>query len=341
MRYLGLDPEKFLVWYQLDEKFRELYGCLIADIDWKQFNWKKALSYASYNSVSYEFCKKILEEDVVIDKDDLLIIRSVIKNVESKLQKLKNTLHMIKELLNGKVNFYIIKTRGDVPTADVDVLLENKRDYELAFNLALNRGYKCVREEPFKGWIGIKNCIKIELHVGISWFGMRVFDNEFIFKNPRKVKIMHLEFSTLGEEAEFGLALAHWILDIHPLLLSGLGGYVSRIERVHRWDEIMHQAEKYGWAKQLIYHLSILQKLCEYIYFYQLPLPIEPLNVRVKPNFPFWPPLWSKIPFLIRKIIQDNSKATKALEMIQLLLRRYAWTRLCFYKKGIVAKWLS
>lgn len=328
MKLSWLTPEEFIVWYLIDEKFRKLHGPLVMDINWKRFNWRKMFRYAERNFVLYQLCKKICRTkidyiDEVIRKRSCLIM----KQGNYELQKMRMTLATIKTLWDGKVNYYIIKTRTDTPSYDVDVLFESKKEYELAISIARNNGYKFIREEPFKGWIDINNGIKIELHHGISWFGMKALDTEFITAKPKKVKLMDLEFQTINEEAEFVLGIAHQVLDVQPTGLGGFSKLVSALE-ARRWERVISQAEKHNWVDQLTYYLSVIGKLCEYIYFYRPSLPVEPVNVKVRPRFPFWIPLYKKVFFMMKKVISDNEGIMSKLNMLQLSLRRYLWGRL-------------
>jgi hypothetical protein len=254
----------------------------------------------------------------------------IVKKGERDLDRLRKTLKVIKALWDSKISYYIIKTRDDSPTCDVDVLFLDLEDYESAIDLALSAGYRFIQEEPFKGWIGIKDGIKIELHRGVSWFGMKALDNEFIGREARKVDLMGEKFQSICEDAEFALDLVHWIMDIQPLTIDGFSRMTSRIEKKHVWTEILDQAEKYGWRKQLLFHISCLNKLYEYVYSSRLNVPIKLFDVHIRPQFPFFIPSWTKGCFLMEKILRDNSGFGIRVKMLQLGLRRYLWTRLIY-----------
>lgn len=326
---LKLDSEKAFVWYLTDKKFNELHESLTEEIDWEQFRWEKALTYARRNRVLYRFCQEALEKwRNHIDDGVFCKLNSVLRKGEGDLTRLRNTLTVIKDLWDGKVNYYIIKTRDDAPTCDADVLFMNVEDYESAVDFARNGSYNFIREEPFKGWIHVENGIKIELHHGISWFGMQALDDNFIACNPRSVKLMGQMFQTLNEEAEFASDLAHLILDIQPLTLDGFSRLISNIEKKQLWNETMFQADKYGWAKQLKYYLSALNGLCENVYSCRLEVPIKLSRVSLTPSFPFWIPIHVKIPFLMKKVLHDNIGSVQRLKMLQLAIRRYVWSRM-------------
>ncbi len=327
-RLLKLDPETTFVWYLTDERFRELHKSLIEEIDWKRFRWKNALAYANRNRVLYKVCQESLRKlRNNIDENTFQALNFVVRKGNRDLKRLLKTLTVISDLWSGKIDYFIIKTRDDAPTCDADVLYMNVVDYESAIDIARASGYNFIREEPFKGWIGVEDGIKIELHHGISWFGMKALDDAFMISNPRKVKLMDILFQTINEEAEFALDLTHWILDIQPLTLDGFHRLILKAERMHAWKEIINQAEKYEWIKQLEYHLSILSKLSEYIYSSKIDLPLKHVNVRMKPCFPFVVSSHAKIPFLMKKTLRDNIGFSR-LKMLQLALRRYAWTRM-------------
>jgi len=235
---------------------------------------------------------------------------------------------VIKNLWDGQIEYYVIKTRDDRPTGDADVLFINKKDYESAICLARRAGYRFIREEPFKGWVDVNDGVKIELHHDLSWFGMKALDKDFVARKPRKVELMNLVFPTINMEAELALELAHWIVDIQALGPVNFSLLVSNIEGDHVWNEILYQAKKYGWARQLTYHLSVLNELCEYIYSYKFELPMKLPTVKIRPSFPFWTPICMKIPFLVRKVLHDNEGFIEKSKMLQLALRRYMWGRM-------------
>ncbi len=185
-----------------------------------------------------------------------------------------------------------------------------------------------AREESFKDWIGVENGVKVELHCSISWFGLNVLDNNFVVADPRSIRLMGQAFQTIKEEAEFALDMAHWIFDIQPLAMDGFSSLVLDIERGIAWQGIFHQAERYRWVNQLEYHLLTLNKLFEYAYSSGLDIQLKPTNIRVNFGFPFWAPLLNRIPFLVSRIIYDNSGFTKRIKMLQLSLRHYAWNRI-------------
>jgi hypothetical protein len=324
---IGLEPA--FVWYFSDSRFARLYKSLPATIDWRKFRWGRALNYAQQNRVLYTFCLKCLKECAdYVDSNTLHQMNFIVSKGKSDLRRLRNTLAIVKDLWDEKVDYYVVKTRDDVATSDVDVMCKNHEDYEKAINIAHSHNYRFVREEPFKGWLGVEDGLKLELHHGISWFGMDVFDDHFLYRYPRVVRLMNLSFRTIGRTAEFALDLAHWVLDIQPLALNGFSKMIQAIEDVDSWEEVLDQAERFGWTSQLEYHLSALNRLCEYIYCQRLNLPIKLKNVQINPSMPFHIPAWSKIPFLMGKILRDNCCFTTRLNMLQLGLRRYAWTRL-------------
>lgn len=326
---LKFSLEEAFVWYVVDERFRRRHESLIAGIDWERFKWNKAVSYANKNRVSYKFCQEVLENwKSFIDEKSLAQLNHIAIRGEYDLKRLQKTLKAIKDLWDGRINYYIIKTRDDSPTYDVDVLFMKAEDYESAIRLACTSGYNFRREEPLKGWIEVKDGIKIELHNGISWFGMKVLDDSFLFSNPKKIKLMDQLFQTLNKEAEFTLDLAHWVMDIQPLTINGFLKLVLSAERTTSWEEILIQAEKYEWIEQLRFHLSALNKLCEFIYSFRLSSPIKLFDVKVGPRFPFTIPLYIKVPFLMKKSIHDNIGYAQKVKMLQLALRRYAWTRI-------------
>ena len=323
-------PEMFFVWCLTDQRFRQIYDFRCTNVDFDQFDWKKMVAYAGRSrTLLYKFSQEALQigKDHV-DDTTLHIIESVIKRGNQNLKRLLKTLIVIKNLWDGQLEYYVIKTRDDRPTGDADALFIDKTDYESAISLARRAGYRFIREEPFKGWIDVNGGVKIELHHGVSWFGMKALDKDFVASNPRKVKLMNFVFPTINMEAELALELVHWIIDIQGLGPANFSSLVSIVEGDHAWKEILYQAKKYCWSSHLTYHLSVLNELCEYIYSYKFELPLKLPKVKIRPSFPFWTPMHIKIPFLVRKIFQDNNGFIKKSNMLQLALRRYMWTRM-------------
>jgi hypothetical protein len=320
---------EFLVWYLVDKEFKRISDLRGMSVDWERANWKEALSYASGSrTVLFKFCQEALASNSPLEPGLVSKFESIVRTGLSSLQLLQRTLITIKDLWDGKVDYYVIKTRDDRPTGDADVLFTATEKYESAIDVAVKRGYKFVREEPFKGWIPVKDGVKIELHNGLSWFGMKALDDDFVSSNRKETRIMNIEFQTITGESELGLELAHWIIDIQPLGPAGFINLVSVVEANQNWERILSQARKYRWLKQLVYHLSILDMLCRHVYLCKLKIPIELSKVKLKPAFPFWTPLRIKIPFLMDKVLRDNEGTGEKMKMLQLSLRRYAWGRL-------------
>lgn len=324
------DSEVFFVWCLVDRKFREIHSFRCEDINLEQVNWEKVLLYTRNSpTLLYKFSREALEIGRGhIDNITLQIMKSVVSRGDQNLKRLRRTLMAIKDLWDGRVKYYIIKTRDDRPTGDVDILFTDESDYESAITIACHAGYRFIREEPFKGWIAVKDGVKIELHHGISWFGMKALDKDFVGTDPRRVKLMNFVFPTINERAELALELSHWILDIQTLGSVGFSNLISIVEKDCEWGEIIHQAEKYGWTKQLAYHLSVLNELCKHVYSYELQLPIKLPKVLIRPCFPVWTPIHIKVPFMVRKILRDNNGLVQRMNMLQLALRRYAWARM-------------
>lgn len=326
---LALDSELFIVWYLTDTKFKEKCDLRDQGIDWDRIDWNKAILEAKRSrTLLYKFSNAALETRHNIDKDSLQVLESVVKKGNYNLKRLKRTLETIKDLWQGKVEYFIVKTRDDRPTGDADVLFMRKADYETAINIAIDSGYRFMREEPFKGWVGVKEGVKIELHHNLTWFGMKALDKELIMRRPRQLTLMNLIFQTINEEAELGLELAHWIMDIQALGQVGFSNLVSIVEKDHSWQEIFSQARKYHWERQLVYHLGVLNEFCKYVYSSSLRLPVKLPRIWLRPRFPFETPVHIKIPFLTRKILKDNEGFSQRFNMLQLALRRYAWTRM-------------
>lgn len=326
---LRLSLEEAFVWFLVDNQFRELHGSLLEKIDWKRFHFNKALSYAIKNRVLYKFSQTMLQNlRDIIDEKTLQKLNLIVKNGAYDMEKLRNTLNVIKSLWDERVNYFVIKTRDDAPTCDVDVLFMGYEDFKFAIRLACTNGYRFRYEEPFKGWFSVPNGVKVELHWGVSWFGMKVFDDGYLFPDPKKVKLMGQSFWTLNDKAALSLDLAHWIMDVQPLTINVFSILVSKIEENNALIDLLFQAKKYGWQKQLKFHISCLNKLVEYVYSRQLDLPVKFQDVRIRPHFPFFTPLWFKLPFFIKKILYDNAGFALKLNMLQLGMRRYAWSRL-------------
>ena len=323
-------PEMFFVWCLTDKRFRQIYDFRCTNIALDQFDWKKMVAYAGRSrTLLYKFSQEALRiGEGHIDDSTLHIIESVIKRGNQDLKRLLKTLIVIKNLWDGQIEYYVIKTRDDRPTGDADVLFINKMDYESAICLARRAGYRFIREEPFKGWIDVNDGVKIELHHDVSWFGMKALDKDFVARSLRKVKLMNLVFPTINMEAELALELAHWVLDIQALGSIGFSNLVSVVEKSSSLEEILHQAKKFGWINQLTYHLSVLNELCENVYSYRLEVPVKLSRVNLTPSFPFRIPIHVKIPFLMKKILHDNIGSVQRLKMLQLAIRRYVWSRM-------------
>lgn len=325
----GEDPHsgKFLVWYLTDKMFRRSFAIRCKNLDWKDADWKGAFSYARRTRVVlFKFCQEALRTNKdSLDNELIALFESVVRQGKENLESLRKTLLTIKELWDGKVSYYIIKTRDDRPTGDADVLFSEKTDYESAIDIAKRNSFRFNREEPFKGWIPVDGGVKIELHRGISWFGTRVFDNDFLLDSPRTIKLMDRSFKTLGTNAEMGVELIHWMLDVQPLGAMNFSNLIELIERKPSWDAIASQAHKHHWIEELYYHLSVISELCAYTYCYYPELPIKPRKVWINPSFPFWVSFHVKLAFLMRKVLQDNEGSKERLRMLELALRRYGW----------------
>lgn len=324
------DPELCFIWTLIDKRFRDFRGFQTTEFSSGQLDWRKIMAYARISrGVLYKFGQEVIKMELAsIDFQTIQSLQLEIEKGNQNLMRLCRTLKTIKNLWDGQVDYYLIKTRDDRPTGDADVLFLTKNDYEAAISIALQHDYKFVREEPFKGWVEVKDGVKIELHHGLSWFGMKVLDSDFVGSKTRNVELMNLAFRTISGKAELALELAHWILDIQPLGPMGFSNLVSVIETNDSWTDVLHQAETYGWADQLSYHLSILNMLCTYVYHSQLDLPVTLCNPRIEPSFPFWNPFYIKIPFFANKVLHDNEGFFQKLNMLQLALRRYVWTRI-------------
>lgn len=317
--------EEKLVWYYVDQDFRQVWKYNLNKIKHlNEYDWKSIFYYAFLNRVLYYFCEQILSDNQIIERQVPNIVYKIIEKGKKHMHRIHRTLQIIKDVWEDSVDYYLIKTAEPLPihTYDIDVLFVDQAEYKQAIRMMQNKGFIYRRDEPYKGSILIKGGIKIELHLGISWFGMRFLDNEIFHINPRKVRLMDLEFKVPSSEAELAINLAHMIFDVHPLTIRDFIVIKSLTLGISDWGLIIQQARKYKWYQALLYYLSIIKALYRQLYRRELCLPIKTINVRVKPIFPYWYPLGMRIKFVSQK--------TSNIKTFAYLLVRYTYERIHF-----------
>ncbi len=330
---LRFNSEMCFLWAITDKRFSQFRNLDIKKVAWQELNWNELIGLAHISrGLMYRFSKEVLKfgQDQ-IEHAFLQKLQLAARQGDQNLIRLEKTLATMKMLWDGKVDYFVIKTRDDRPTGDADVLFTDKKDYELAVALAKTKGFGFTREEPFKGWIGVRDGLKIELHQGLSWFGMKALDNDFLVKETKRIKLMNLDFNSVGGSSELALELAHWTMDIQPLGPLGFSNLTAILAASSSLIEVLSQAEKHAWAGQLEYNLSVLKAFYEYIYFHPLDLPIQANAFHTRIYFPFWIPVRQELLFLIRKVLHDNVDSAKKMRMLSLMMRRYAWSRLSEY----------
>jgi len=231
-------------------------------------DWTNVLRQASLNRVLYSFAKNL---DTDADHRLAKIVKVVLSEGEKHLSRLDKTVRrIILSLSSEKIPFLIFKTYRTIPyvTPDVDVIVR-AIDFGRAAEVLLKETVA-----PVNSWFELYKS-KMEAHVkaaGLALIDLYTFQNsfwqgwdeyldiDFIWENPRMIKVKNEEWPVPSAEAELALMIIHVLHErLQITLLEFL--FLKHIHQEANWDFILGQSKKYGWFKSLLRFLSIVNEL--------------------------------------------------------------------------------
>lgn len=331
--------ETKVLFYLISPKFKADNPCLLEEINWKKVNFNRLLDRAARNRVLYSFvCNASKEKEIPLTSSFKDTLREVVEEGKRKKEQLRQTAQKLKETWDGKVDYYLFKTKqmaGSLPS-DLDILFKNKKDYHTAVGLMEELGF-LYRGGSFKGALFSQDFAPIEPHLTVSWGGREFFSRNFLFKDLRKDFFAGLQFKTLDNTAELGLRLAHVLFDGQYLIIRDFLMIKRLLEKVKNIQDVKNEAVLYGWSRSFERGLFLIQSFDKIVFQSQR-------GVVEKKDFPFWFPPQVYFKMFLEKAIFDQRKGVRvSFKKDLFMLSAYLWKRVRYFfprRSYFVHSWL-
>ena len=252
-----------------------------------------------------------------------------------KQKKLLNTITEVNRIFNNNnIEFFYIKLykHHDYIPRDIDLMIFDK-DLKKALILLEENGYEIKSHES-----GVENqCIKegrvnLDIYQGFYYLGGKYFDNDFIWKNKRKVSFSGLDIPVPCKEADLLMLYIHALLGHRNLsLIDFLYAKELLNDSEINFEDVQNQLKKYQWLKAF-YSLSNLveEKKKQIFKNYSDSINNSDINFPIPFSSQYLLSLFSSSHFVnmsgLKKILFINSTLIDNLMYRYLLLRRsYGW----------------
>jgi hypothetical protein len=255
-----------LILYYIDDKYRETHPNILKKVADEKTTWVKALRIAEQNELLYSFSKKAVKDEKIFPTK---LLQTIIKEEEEKHSRFRNTLSFVSSLFNDEgLDYMFIKLYKGVPYTprDVDVLIKKDENHRVMY--AFRKRNAVVR--AFDGAeinCEKKGLLKIDLYNGFYYFSRVFLDEDFLWRNSRKVKICGVECPIPSYEADFASLLIHSLLGHrHMSLLDFLYAKTLLIDGHLHIDEILQQTESKKWDYAFSRITSLIREVYKRLY---------------------------------------------------------------------------
>lgn len=239
-----------------DNKAREL----VSEVkDWVYF-----LKLASSNRLLYFSSQRLLEVcSQQLDANVREALQVVVNEGDASLENQRRSLKKVSELLgNVGVEFLVAKTfkNFDYVFNDLDLLVGQK-DFEKATTAVAKLGHSSVCREKRQVDFVLKNAVKIDLHRGFHWYGGQFLEEDFLWRNLRRVKWADEEWFVPCCETEFLLTVLNLLFEKHYLPLLDFHYLHSLLENGGDLAVCQQQANRNSWGESFAALVSEFRSL--------------------------------------------------------------------------------
>ncbi len=359
MRHIGdqrsalharLDTETRLVLWLVDDLFRAQDPNWPEELKSGEVDWQRALTIACRNRVVFRFAREALNSEfranVNLDPQTMATLREILREGEVQRSKLQRTLRFLVKTLGEKVQWIVMKSEEPFPhvTHDVDILLRTEEDYEHALSLLTQQEGKLSRDDRYKSAYIHPELLRIEPHLAVSWYGLRFFDNDFMFRSPHETRICGTDVLVPEPSAALGVELAHSVFDCGYILIRGLVTMCRLLDTHPDWESIQEQAKKFGWNFGFEYSMGVLMRFCAMLYHKGMEGAVAAAGLMSRNNLPYWYPPHVLLRAFIERIRAERKQGRRPLyEQLKWVPVYYAYKRLRSLlplKRHYVHSWL-
>jgi hypothetical protein len=262
----GLRDAISLVLYCVDGEFRKKHPNFLANIKDERV-WMNALRVADANGLLFYFCKRVVEEGSTFRRP--FNAEMIVRREEEKFSQLRRTLAFLSSLFadNG-MDFRFIKLYRGLPYVprDVDVLITSEEVFDVV-SLLRRRGFAVDSFDDVEIRCQRAGLLKVDLYCGFCYLSLPFIDEGFLWRDSRIVDVQGVDCPIPGFEADFLSLVIHSLLGHRRLSLLDFLYAKSLLnsERL-RFDKMLKEAEKFGWAHAFTKVFHALEDLYESLY---------------------------------------------------------------------------
>ncbi|TET83992.1 MAG: hypothetical protein E3J36_02605 [Candidatus Nealsonbacteria bacterium] len=168
------------------------------------------------------------------------------------MEKFFNNLIEVNLLLKN-IDFVFFKTifpNYSYLPSDIDILIQDKENFDTVYKIFLNSNFKEIKEvQPFK-FRFVKD-FQVDLYQKISWGGISFLDNV----KKRTIKFKEASFPVPVKEDEFLIILAHSFFTmkkIDKFWVEYLIGLLKDLDK----NKLIERAKKFGWEDAVNFFLE-------------------------------------------------------------------------------------
>jgi len=255
-----------LILFYLDKEFRNLHPNLSATIENSNFRWAQTLRVAEENGLLYYFLKNLLEEKALELRSDLLT--KIMSREERNFERLRKTLDFFCSFFKDEnADFVFIKLYRGLPYTprDVDILVKSEEMLRIKSALKQN-GFSVKTYNTVETSCRKEGLLRVDLYQGFYYLSLPFFDEEFLWKDPRKIDICGVKCLIPNREADFLALLIHALLGHRYLSLLDFLYAKSFLKGCGDFNELLHQTRKYGWSRAFLRMIYTLQNIQQMLY---------------------------------------------------------------------------
>lgn len=262
-----------LILYFIDENYRASHPNISESIGIEKAYSQEVLQLATRNKVSYYFAKRVLQDKLELDGS----LKAIVELGERNIAKVRETLKFVSSLFTHMgLEFLVIKTLKGFPfiTEDIDIIVK-ERDYQCATHVLESRGASKnsgrLINVIFNLGLGVpdyklKELLKLDLYKTIPYPGLKSFDEEFLWRNPRLVDIYDVRCLVPSCEADLLTLISSTLFTDAKFTLLDFLYINSLFENTLNFEETFEQTQKYRWDTQFLKLVSVLQTMQKRIY---------------------------------------------------------------------------
>jgi hypothetical protein len=262
-----------IILYFIDEEYSASHPKILENPFIERTYSEEVLQLAMKNKVSYCFAKRVLEEQPNISGK----LKAIVELGEKNFAKVKETLTFATSLFTETdLDFLVIKSLKSIPsiTEDIDFIMK-ERNYKLAAYALENSG-AIKTDGRFINVIlnlrlGVpdykfKELLKLDLYKTVPYPGLKCFDEEFLWKNPRYAEICGVRCLIPSPEADLLIVVASTFFADAKFTMLDFLHINSLLKNNLNLEEVLEQTRKYGWSTQFLQLISKLQSMQRRLY---------------------------------------------------------------------------